>query len=467
MSRRADPVCHTEALSKTLCEFRFDPAPNRWVLGRRTPGAAALRFREQLGLSAHGPLVLSGHQAELWHGGILAKHFAAAAFAAKTGAATGWIVVDQDEAEDPSMAVPVRDQQGRLRTWRWRWAESIGRVACGLAPVKPPEPRLEAGLRWANESIADRVEVIRRALLANASAPNWAEQVSQATGEMIGEVAPAPRSVYESRLGGTDLFASVVAALVREASGAMSAYNRAIAEAGDSGMRPLDERIGELPLWAIKNGRRMRVLATEAGALDPTTLAPRGMLMTALLRLAGCELFVHGVGGGAYDRATERWVAAWTGELGRIASDFGGAGALAPMVVATADLRLPLAASEVPSEEEIARGVWRAHHARHDPAMLGDATGAEEKAGILERIRARKSANQSPAPEFAELHALLERSRSRRGQALESLRAAAARLKEQQQDAAVAHARTWSFALQPPGALRSMFDQTQAAFGKW
>ena len=35
--------------------------------------------------------------------------------------------------------------------------------------------------------------------------------------------------------------------------------------------------------------------------------------MTGLMRLAGCDLFIHGTGGGAYDLVTEEWLGSWMG----------------------------------------------------------------------------------------------------------------------------------------------------------
>lgn len=416
-----------------------------------------------MGLPVDVPLVLSGHQAELWHGGILAKHFASEAFAARSGAATAWLVVDQDEAEDPSLLVPVRDAAGQLRAWRWKWAEGFGRVAAAVQPVQPEEAKLEDGSRWALETVGARLAAVRAALRASA-ASSWSGQVSFAAAQLLKDAAPVPQFVYESRLASTELFRAVVGALARETAEAIGGYNGSIAGSNDSGMRALDQSLGELPLWSIKSGRRQRVLARDLPNLDPSTLAPRGMLMTALLRLAGCELFVHGLGGGAYDLATERWVQSWTGELARIAQDFGGGGAPAPMVVASADLRLPLATAQVATEQEIGRAVWLAHRARHDPALLNDAAAGRQKAAILEQIAAHKRAGETPAAAFAELHALLERARSQGAGVLGALEANAARLHGQRAEALLAFSRTWSFALQTPESIGAMFEKAKSVF---
>ena len=67
----------------------------------------------------------------------------------------------------------------------------------------------------------------------------------------------------------------------------------------------------ELPLWRTTPEGRVPVLAGEP--LDPATLRPRALLATAMARLAACDGFVHGLGGGVYDEAMEGWIRGWLG----------------------------------------------------------------------------------------------------------------------------------------------------------
>ncbi len=445
-------------------ELKFTPSPEKWAQRAGVLVPRAAKFREQMGLPASGPLVLSGHQAELWHGGILAKHFASLAFASRERAQTAWIVVDQDEADAIGLRVPIRDTAGRLREMRWQWGESAGRISSGIAPVTPRAPALKAGESFAIVSVAEAIGFVSIALAKHSKESSWAKQVSAAAAEIIARSAPAPQFVYESKLASTELFQQIVEAIARGDAEAIRGYNQAILSTGDSGMRPLDEATGELPLWDVGGGRRRRVLAADFGKLDRSQLAPRGMLMTAVLRLAGCDLFVHGIGGGAYDPATEAWIAGWDGELATLAAELGGVGALAPMAVATADLRLPLAKPGLPTDEEIRHGVWLAHHAGHDPAALGDERGAAEKARLLAEIRENKSKQESPAQAFHALHALLAESRRTRSSKLAELENAARNLKEQRSEAKLAFDRTWSFALQAPTEIGGMYEQAVRAF---
>jgi len=409
-----------------------------------------------------GPLVLSGHQAELWHGGILAKHFASLAYASRVGAQAAWIVVDQDEADALGMRIPVRDSTGRLRDMRWHWGHGAGRIADAIAPLTVPEPTLKPGESFALSSVADGVRSVAVSLAKHAEEPSWAKQVSAAAADLIARSAPTPRFVFESRMPATELFQQILDALIRGGPDAVRGYNRAISVAPESGMRPLDETRHELPVWDVRGGRRKRVYLADVGTLDRTQVAPRGMLMTAVLRLAGCDLFVHGMGGGVYDRATEAWVANWRGDLATLAKELGGV--LAPMAIATADLRLPIAKPGLPTGLEIRRGVWMAHHASHDPRLLGDERGAMEKDRLVAEIREKKAKHENPAPVFAELHALLAQSRRAGAARLAQFQEAAKRLTELQSEAALAFDRTWSFALQSPTAIETLYKQALGRF---
>jgi hypothetical protein len=413
-------------------------------------------------LPSDARVVLSGHQADLWHGGILAKHFASLAFASRIGAHAAWIVVDQDEANALGMRIPVRDATGRLRETRWEWGEGAGRVVSALGPIAVRELALKPGDSFANASIEEGTRSVAGALMKHANEASWARQVSAAGADLIARSAPPPRFMYESRLASTDLFQQVLDGFVRGGADVILGYNQAIASAPESGMRMLDQAKGELPLWDVRGGRRKRVSLSDVEKLDRTQLAPRGMLMTAILRLAGCDLFVHGMGGGVYDRATETWVASWEGELATLFKELGGE--LAPMAVATANLRLPLSKPGLPTDQQIQRGVWMAHHAYHDPRSLGDEQGAIEKDRLLAEIQEKKAMGQSPAGAFSKLHAVLEQSRRTGAGKLAEFADAAKRLASQRSEASIAFDRTWSFALQTPGEIGMMYERVLGEF---
>jgi hypothetical protein len=88
------------------------PAPEWAALLKHNDSAQATRFRRELGLPTGKPLIMTGHQAEFWHTGILAKYLAADAAAGALGADVAWLVVDQDR---PARWIPVSKRTTQQR----------------------------------------------------------------------------------------------------------------------------------------------------------------------------------------------------------------------------------------------------------------------------------------------------------------------------------------------------------------
>jgi len=136
----------------------IDPDPcawrgrvERWA-GRRPDEAAA--FRRQLGLCESAPLVMTGHQAQVWHCGVLAKYFALDAFARHIGAEAAWVVPDQDAHAGDPIEAPFRRTDGSLkRAEAIAFAPDEPEVAAACAPALEPRPGGGAGVgvhrRWA------------------------------------------------------------------------------------------------------------------------------------------------------------------------------------------------------------------------------------------------------------------------------------------------------------------------------
>src|SRR5690606_35198771 len=102
-----------------------------------------------------------------------------------------------------------------------------------------------------------------------------------------------------------------------------------------------------------------RVWSDSPALGDPTTLMPRALSMTALVRMHACELFIHGTGGAAYDAITDEWIPAWLGVP------------VAPTGMATATMHLPLDRFAIDAGT-VREAATLAHKARHDPAVLND-----------------------------------------------------------------------------------------------
>lgn len=422
-------------------------------------------FRREIGLPTDRPVVMSGHQAQLWHPGILAKYFAGEALAALVDAASfAWLVVEQDANEPGLIRLPVRRAAGRqsggraLRVETWALDAGAKSIAAdtpagGRPAIKPTSPpALEAGERWAAPHVEAGIAAIRSALIKHAGAESAAMQFGAAALDLLEPLSPTrPVLVRSMAIARTSLFARVLDRMRADAAACIRAYNAAVVEYPHERIQPLTE--GELPLWVLEPATagtlKRRRATVEDLTRSPAELAPRALLMTGLLRWAACDLFIHGLGGGGsqgdhagYDRITERWFSAWLGEERT----------LAPSVVATATVRLNID-HQGPGPEELRRSQWLAHRARHEPRLLNDAAADEQKQVMVREIRALKRSGADPRPLYRRMHALLEQSRQTHAGRLVEFKLAAESAASRLGDAEIAADRTWAFPLYEPEQL--------------
>lgn len=469
------------------------PAPDTWTaaaiehhqrVSRDPQALAASRLlRRELGLPEDGLIIMSGHQAEWWHPGILAKWLSMEAVAenVRTQGLTAhavWVVVDQDTNEAWKIRLPWRTS-GELGVRRLTLP--TGNAARSAAPAPDTPTGMRAPLHAVDvhaavqslgpsgfTTVDSGLALMSELLAAHAQVSSLAEQFGNAVrdgvGVAVGRAAPGletPRLLMASRLGATGMFASVLSHLQRDAATATRAYNEAVTAAPDAKLRPLTDRAGriETPLWRLRPGTpRGRVDAAQLGNVPTSELAPRALLMTALLRLGACNLFIHGLGGERYERVNDRWIDAW------LKAAIGGASVPpAPVAIATATRFIPELAegSPPPTVEQITRLRWTAHHARHAPGTLGDAEQEAERERLVQRIRTARREGRSPREAFLELHRFLESHRGTNAAGLQHLAEQADAAARRSDESTVVYARDWAFPLYPRDLLRHLQDQIQ------
>jgi hypothetical protein len=485
-----------EALSLT-------PDADQWIclarhaFDRLSPQARL--FRLQLGLPADRPLVMSGHQAGLWHPGILAKHLALRHLA-RHGLATAWLVVDQDPEPDGLgvLRVPVRraapdpdDEPSRTdpHTPRWpRWSVAtipiapepvLARLRLEHAPAAIPSFPVRLGEDELTGAIPEgwALPQVLHAPLRRIAA-RWPEprpslsaarQAALAAQALAGALLPGPGHdhplVFASTLTRTDFFTALLHRIAQDPLRCVELYNRALEASPDARLAPLSLHPAagraELPLWFIDpaSGERRRVTTRTLPQMAPPFLAPRALLMTLALRMGACDLFIHGLGGGAtpsggraapdaaapgYDRATERWAASWLGV------------ALAPAVACSATMLLPLENAPPGLRAEAARAQWLAAHARHDPRLLGE-PGAQGAARALARlIESRRTPRHLRRTLYRRLQELRLEARRAHPERLDQLRRQAVEARRRLRDERVIGDRTWAFALFPAEELAAL-----------
>jgi hypothetical protein len=448
-------------------------------LGTRSPlHDRASRFRAQLGLPAHGPIVASGHQAQAWHPGIFTKLVAASALAARGGARPGgasatvaWLIVDQDVADPFSIDLPVIDARGRLRVRRWNPDARAG-DASGTVPAlarrtlaRAARPAVPAG--WAvAPQIAARAEAWASALDAHAGAADGVEQSTRALLDVLGPALGGlgagrpPHVVRAGVIARTELFASVLERARARPQTLFDAYNAAVSGVPGSGVRPLAPGVAgrdglEMPFWVIDRLGARRAACEADLALPGAALVPRGLLATGLVRLAGCEVFIHGTGGGAYEPINDLWLGGW------LDGDAHGR-ALAPFVTATADLFLDLPGSGV-TQADAARARWEAHHARHHPRLVGDTDAQRERDQTVTQLAAARSEDRARL--FAGLAALRAQHERRHAGELAALRGKADDAAARAAGEGVRAKRDFSVVLHDARDLIALRRRVEAALG--
>lgn len=361
-----------EVLGVPLAEFRRQVRARVLALAVAYTGGEGEGGLPAAASSPDRPLILMGHQPVFFHPGVWMKYFLLTRLCIAYGAAGLHLIVDMDATGPVASTVPVlRERLARVSETLTDLAEDVP-----LEAAAPPSPEA-----WA--AFADRV----RDDVATLPSPVLSEHVrtfaagegeARRTARTLGEFLARLRRRYEayagppgylelpvSRLAETPEFRAFALHLLRIPDEFLSIYNTSLDEYRRthrlrSAANPFPNltqgggRI-ETPFWIVRGGRRTELsvardgarlvltaandpVATvpadaagvEALAVSGVALRPRAMTLTLFARLCLGDLFVHGVGGGRYDRVTDA-----------IAAQVFGCRPPAYMV-ATATLHLPL-----------------------------------------------------------------------------------------------------------------------------
>ncbi|MBI1335652.1 MAG: hypothetical protein GC164_01670 [Phycisphaera sp.] len=407
-------------------------------------------------LNQNKPVIATGHQAWLWHPGILAKYLAAHAAAGQTGASILNIIVDTDAHDATKLDVPVVEGD-RLTSKTLRLGDGDPRVPTGMQPGVDPNHVYGLLLRESErltEGVAQGLNRIAWAYKGMGQTRTLADQLWGVQTRLMTEYVPGVTHLKAGDILKTPAGLSVVRAMLNDARQCAQRYNGAVhshPRAGVGALAVEPDRV-ELPLWMLEwNGPRQRVFADLADSVplltladgtpireDDPRLAPKAMLLTALVRGFYCDVFIHGTGGGIYDPATEAWWRDWRG------------GALAPMAVVTADLTLDF---DVPlaTPRDYEKALWRRHHLPHnlDRDLQLNSHAVRRKRELLahmddDRDRPRRQAA------FRELHRINEEWVSQNPGALEEAQREVVRAELGLSNAGTAGRRDWCWALYPP-----------------
>lgn len=423
----------------------------------RAPSAAKAAARAELGLPTDRPIVMVGHQAEVWHAGILAKLCAAAAVAQRHDAALVWLTPDQDANEPTMIAYPAQTHEGRLRRREWLVDASAfvrpGTPTGSRLAIDPGVVPREARTEWPHPAAREGLERVRGALDARRGEASLARQYTLAALDVVREVLgiSVDRVLMVSEMARGAAFGMWSERVRREARGCVLTYNAAAQAQPQAGVRDLE--MGprwELPLWALTPEKPRQPVYGDADM--PGRIAPRALAMTGFVRTLLCDAWVMGTGGEAYDAVTRHWLQDWMG-----AAD------MAPGVVATATLRMPLRDGPLPDADRAADAAWRFHHARHHPAMLDQEGRQRERDRLVEAMANVPRHSLERRRLFAEMREVLSEARREGGERLERLRDKAEEEHERLRDMDSVLDRTWPFALHEDSALQELDTNVREA----
>ncbi len=412
---------------------------------------------------------MTGHQPWLWHPGILTKYLLADAAHSRLERSSPipHVVVDQDIQDTLRLDLPIQLSDvlrvetihlGQARvdvptgcqppTPLSLPAEDLPGLAVDLQPLREAVEQVEA-MRWGGDD-----QVFR----------TLAEQMSALLALLMNpyldhELEP----IFASQLFELADFKAVVDGMLADAERCISLYNRAVSQRPSAGVAKLlvEPFRVELPLWKLgwlKPRERVYadladstpLLTTAAGEPIDTDnpqvqLAPRALLLTAWLRSRHpiC-VFIHGTGGGVYDRITEQWWSDWRGET------------LAPLGVATADLHLQFDAPSA-SQADLQHAVWYRHHLPHnlDRELQLSGSQPDEKQQLLSEMDRDRDAKRRRTA-FLRLQEINGHFQREHNEAIEAAQTALDRTRLGLTNAQIVKRRDWCFAIHPPESLNAL-----------
>ncbi len=327
-------------------------------------------------LSREKATVATGHQAWLWHPGILAKDWSAIEASKRWEAKVLHLVVDHDVNEAGRFTFP-RKEGSQLFAETVQLVRQQTGVPTGMQaaqPINDWQRNLEQVKQKIHPAYEAGVQRLLDALPGLSKSRTLAEQVTQLQFLVTGLADAELDLCYSSDFAREKAFLELVQHMVDDASRCVQTYNRATLAYPQAGIAALHvdrERI-ELPLWWLQWGQpRQRVfvdiadtkpmLVTETGEQisihepteDEPRLAPKAILLSAYMRTRRVNLFIHGLGGETYDLVTEAWWQQWRDEE------------LNARAIVSANVYLPFK-EPVATVEDLCHEIWRAHWLPHN-----------------------------------------------------------------------------------------------------
>ncbi len=300
------------------------------------------------------PLIATGHQTELYHPGVWAKHAMMNALAAATGGEAYFVAVDTDAPKHlqfrwPGGGKPISDDTA-ITTAEWS-GQLRQPTPAYLASLK--EELQAAASEWGFEQAAD-VFFDTMTTIGLDDTVSLSAAITNATHALDWSLGLRHHALLASPMFFAEPFLALVHHICADAGNFASAYNAALRDyrtenAIDNPGRPMPDLrctadACEVPLWLdnLSDGSRQRATlvrvdgkwvlvrpedafvfdlsreANEAASAlaiwlrqSNLRLAPRALTLTMFFRLLLVDQFVHGIGGGRYDQVLDKLLASY------------------------------------------------------------------------------------------------------------------------------------------------------------
>ncbi len=421
------------------------------------PTTATLRaqLRESLKLPSHR-LSGAGHQAIVWHSGILAKFIAASTLATTHCEAASWVhfVSDQDANDPFRMDLPVLDSAGTTRRTSMRLAHPEPGIAPhAVAAARAAQSSLECdGRTLASRAARDALARVCSEIDATRDAVHAGVQLAQVMQRCAARwVSPPCTTVTSDALLNCTRAREVLERILRDPVANANAFNAAL-RMDPRAAQPLHlaGESTEVPLWGVRNdGVRERIGAAEARRRlgQGRLLLPRAFLASGLMRII-CDRFVHGSGGARYERVGDAW---WKEFLGVQLPSFDVVTATLypdPATLGCTD------ASVAPDAISFRRAWWdptRCESAQQPRGWIEPA-----RAALLQRIDAAPRRSAARRAAYRALTEHIECLRAMHRPRLASLSDRESRNRISRAQRALCLDRTWPFVLQSNDAIDTM-----------
>jgi len=325
----------------------------------------AQQYSQALGLTAtnlhvESPLIVTGHQAQFYHCGILIKYFLADFLGRAFATCPINLIVDSDLPRNLSLNLPVQGADG-LSCHSLSWQGMDQSIPLEHQPL-PSKRQME---QWFDSLerlellpvLRERVELIRKVMEPSyRQARNLVEFYTLVNHTLAQSLSLNWLELPVSQFCETQSFWAFVGDLVVKSHVCHQSYNDALRDfRQENNLRnpsqPLPDLGGghhakaarEMPFWVFRPQQPRRALwvsqepgrwvfsdgQEELGVMDlgaerssqkviddlqriftqqNISLRPRALTLTIFTRLFFADYFIHGIGGARYERVTDRFI---------------------------------------------------------------------------------------------------------------------------------------------------------------